>query len=93
MSAMIRLYCAAHHATERPCEDCARLAAYALARLDGCRFGPRKPVCAVCPTHCYRPREREAIRAVMRWAGPRMLLRHPVLAALHLLHRARGVRA
>ena len=22
-----------------------------------------------CPTHCYAPKEREAIREVMRWAG------------------------
>jgi hypothetical protein len=28
---------------------------------------------------------RERVRAVMRYAGPRMLLRHPILAVLHLL--------
>jgi hypothetical protein len=28
---------------------------------------------------------REAVREVMRYAGPRMALRHPILAFLHLL--------
>ena len=27
---------------------------------------------------------RERVRVVMRYAGPRMLLRHPILAILHL---------
>ena len=27
---------------------------------------------------------RERVRQVMRYAGPRMLLRHPILALLHL---------
>jgi hypothetical protein len=33
---------------------------------------------------------RARIRAVMRYAGPRMLFRHPVLAFFHLLDRRRG---
>jgi hypothetical protein len=48
-----------------------------------------KPTCASCPVHCYKPVMRERIRAVMRYAGPRMLRRHPVLAILHLLERRR----
>ncbi len=88
---MIRLYCAAHHgARAAVCPDCARLEAYAHGRLDRCPFGADKPVCSLCPVHCYRPAERERIRQVMRWAGPRMLLRHPLPALAHLLHRLRG---
>lgn len=30
-------------------------------------------------------REREQIRAVMRFSGPRMLLHHPVLATRHVM--------
>ena len=93
VSAMIRIYCGGRHGAGGLCAECARLDAYARARLDRCRFGAHKPVCALCPSPCYRAGEREAIRAVMRYAGPRMLLRHPALAALHLLHRARGARA
>jgi hypothetical protein len=44
----------------------------------------RKP-CEACPIHCYAKAEREQMREVMRYSGPRMLLRHPVLAIRHLL--------
>ena len=37
-----------------------------------------------CPVHCYEAAMRERVRQVMRYAGPRMLLRHPILALLHL---------
>jgi hypothetical protein len=45
-----------------------------------------KPTCAKCPIHCYKPAMKERIRDVMRYAGPRMLRRHPVLAIRHLLN-------
>ena len=91
VSAMIRLYCAAHHGRRgAPCPDCSRLEAYAHGRVDRCRFAAAKPVCSRCPVHCYRPEERARIRAVMRWAGPRMLAHHPFLALAHLLRSAGG---
>ena len=86
VSLMIAMYCRAHHApAERLCTQCAELEAYALARIEKCPFGADKPTCANCPVHCYNPEMRERVRVVMRYAGPRMLLRHPVLALLHLL--------
>ncbi len=33
---------------------------------------------------------REEVREVMRYAGPRMMRRHPVLAVLHILDRFRS---
>jgi hypothetical protein len=39
--------------------------------------------------HCYKPDMREKVRAVMRYAGPRMLRRHPVLSVLHLIDSLR----
>lgn len=82
---MIGMYCRAHHAPANPlCPECADLLDYAVARTDRCRFGADKPTCANCPVHCYKPAMRERIRTVMRYAGPQMLLRHPVLALLHL---------
>ena len=42
------------------------------------------PTCRRCPIHCYRPAMRERIRCIMRWAGPRMLLYHPLAALRHL---------
>lgn len=83
--AMVAIYCRDHHQGRTPCAECAALAAYADRRLDRCPYGPGKPTCVNCPIHCYAPRQREAVREVMRYAGPRMLLRHPVLAIAHIL--------
>ena len=67
------------------CEACSQLHDYAMCRLDRCPYGADKPICAACPIHCYRADRRQEIRAVMRYAGPRMLWRHPWLAVRHLL--------
>jgi Nitrous oxide-stimulated promoter len=88
--AMLRLFCADHHAgittdAEGLCPDCAELLAYSRKRLAACPFGPEKPTCVNCRIHCYGPQQREQTRVVMRYAGPRMLLRHPVLAIAHLI--------
>jgi hypothetical protein len=86
VEAMIGLYCRAQHgAGHGLCAGCAALADYAWLRLQKCPFQQGKTTCAKCPVHCYRPEKRQQIRAVMRYAGPRMVLRHPRLALLHLL--------
>jgi len=87
LTAMVRVYCHGHHETsgDHLCPDCKSLLDYALQRLEHCPYQAAKPTCAHCPIHCYRPTEREQIRAVMRYAGPRMLLRHPLLAVAHLV--------
>jgi hypothetical protein len=92
IAAMIRIYCRDHHgpARGRLCPECAALLAYAGERLRGCRYGAGKPTCANCPVHCYGPAMRERIGEVMRYAGPRMMTRHPVLAAAHLAKGRRG---
>ena len=54
-------------------------------RLEKCPFQEHKTTCAKCPVHCYKPARREQIRAVMRYAGPRMMFRHPRLAFYHLV--------
>ena len=50
-------------------------------------IGEQKTACKDCPTHCYAPKEREAIREVMRWAGPRMIWYAPKDAILHILKK------
>ena len=90
IAAMIEMYCRDHHGDaarddEGLCPDCAELMAYARVRLDKCRYGTEKPTCASCPTHCYKPAMRERVREVMRYSGPRMLKKHPVLAVAHLV--------
>jgi len=85
LQAMIELYCRGVHRRGDLCEECSTLSAYARSRLDGCRFADAKPVCSRCVVHCYRPPMRDAVRAVMRYAGPRMLLSHPLLALAHVV--------
>lgn len=89
IATMIGMYCRDLHGNrprgpEGLCEECAELLAYARARLARCPYGIEKPTCAQCTTHCYRPAMREQVRAVMRHAGPRMVMEHPLLAAAHL---------
>jgi hypothetical protein len=60
-----------------------------MRRLERCVFGDAKPACSNCVVHCYRADMRERVREVMRWSGPRMLLRHPVLAVRHLIDERR----
>jgi hypothetical protein len=82
---MIRMYCRDHHGGKTLCDDCACLADYATRRLERCVFGAAKPTCANCTVHCYSADMRERVRTVMRYAGPRMLLRHPVLGIAHMI--------
>jgi len=87
IAVMLSLSCRAHHGATGGalCPACRDLHDYARRRLDRCRFGDDKPTCAHCTVHCYKADMRERIRQVMRWAGPRMLLRHPILSLRHLL--------
>lgn len=81
---MVRIYCRAHHATRKHlCQDCARLVEYASKRIDACPLLDMKPTCAKCTIHCYERIRREQIRAVMRFSGPRMIYRHPIVAIRH----------
>lgn len=90
IEAMIGLYCHDHHGSkDELCPECSELWDYALVRLDKCPFRENKPRCVKCPVHCYKPDMREKVRAVMRYAGPRMLRRHPVLSVLHLIDSLR----
>lgn len=71
------------------CPECAELEAYAHARSERCPFMEEKTFCSNCTVHCYRPEMRERIRTVMRYAGPRMLFHHPVMAIRHMIESQR----
>lgn len=86
VEAMIRIYCRGQHGRKGElCTECEELLEYARRRLDRCPFQENKTTCARCPVHCYKPVMRERIRVVMRYAGPRMLRRHPVLTLFHFI--------
>ena len=83
---MIRLYCTQHHHPKgNLCGDCNELLKYALKRVEKCIFGEDKPVCSECKVHCYKIDMREKVKIVMRYSGPRMLFRYPVLAILQMI--------
>ena len=91
VEAMIGLYCRGKHDNGPAlCEECETLRDYARQRLEKCPFQEGKTTCAKCPIHCYKPDMRAQIRAVMRYAGPRMLYRHPVLTLRHMIDGLRS---
>ena len=90
VAAMLRIYCADHHGgLETLCDECYRLLVYAQNRLDSCPFRDAKPACNHCQVHCYSQTMRDRVKAVMRYAGPRMPLRHPILSLFHMLDKRR----
>lgn len=91
VSAMMQIYCRKHHGTSELCPSCSELLLYAETKLDRCPYGQDKPTCNKCPIHCYKPEPKEQMKAVMRYAGPRMLLSHPILAIRHLRHEKQPV--
>ncbi len=91
--AMIRVYCRRQHGGNPLCEECSQLWDYAEERLAKCPFGVEKPTCQNCTVHCYKPEMRQRVREVMRYAGPRMIWHHPLMAIRHLLHNKRPPRS
>ena len=90
LEAMIGMHCRDQHGTPeerrvRHSVPSAPSCSPTRVRLAKCPFQEHKTTCAKCPVHCYKPDRREQIRAVMRYAGPRMMLRHPRLAFYHLV--------
>jgi len=94
MVRMVGIYCAAHHdnSEDTLCESCQGFLDYAEVRLQKCPYGEDKPTCSNCPVHCYKPARKAQVREIMRYAGPRMLLRHPLLAISHQLDGFRKAR-
>ncbi len=82
---MIRLFCNAHHNTDKQlCNDCSDLFNYSILRINNCFYEINKPVCSSCKTHCFNKKNREKIRLVMRWSGPKMLWYYPFTSMKYL---------
>jgi hypothetical protein len=92
ITAMIGIYCRDHHGVGDAglCPDCAELLRYAHQRLDVCVFGESKMPCNDCSVHCYSQARRGHIVEIMRYAGPRMPLRHPLLGLQHFWDKLRA---
>jgi len=83
---MVHVYCKAHHETKRNqlCDECTEFLSYACKRLDKCPFQEEKPTCGKCLVHCYQPQMKEKAKIIMRYSGPRLILRSPGLALHHV---------
>ena len=57
------------------CGECSDLLRHAIVMRVFCPLDP-KPRCRKCPQHCYRPVYREQMEKVMKYAGPRSLLKN-----------------
>jgi len=81
---MISYYCKKIHKQLDLCEDCLKLIEYAYKKLDLCKYGNNKTNCKKCPTHCYSPENRNKIKKIMRFTGPRMIYLMPLELFKHL---------
>lgn len=86
LSAMVGIYCRVRHGSAAPCPACEELLEEAAGRVARCPRDP-KPACRDCPASCWPPALRARLREVMRCAGPRLPLRHPLLALKHYLKK------
>ena len=87
MTKMVGMYCARFHdgTRDKICAECEEFLGYAQQRLAKCPYEEKKPTCTNCPIHCYKKAQKERASEIMRYAGPRMLTRHPYLAITHIL--------
>ncbi len=94
ISLMMRIYCCGNKhidiknrfvskADAELCDDCSQLLKYAIDRTYKCPFIETKTFCSNCKLHCYQKHESEKIKKVMRYAGPRLLLYHPIPVIKH----------
>ncbi len=83
---MVGIYCNHHHSRKvAECQECSEIQNYALERLYYCPYQEGKTSCKNCPIHCYKPSMKDEVKKVMRFAGPRMVLRHPILTVFHFI--------
>lgn len=86
VEAMLKIYCRNRHGSrDKLCPDCKELLDYAKQKLDRCPFQEGKTTCGNCRVHCYKPDMRDKIKEVMRYSGPRIVYRHPLLALSHFI--------
>jgi len=93
LKVMIKFYCNRKHNIAGLCDSCSKVQDYALQRYHHCPYGNAKPVCSVCPVHCYRPDMRAEIKKIMRFAGPRMLWNYPLIAFDHMFLKKKHFRS
>ncbi|WP_458777608.1 nitrous oxide-stimulated promoter family protein [Desulforhopalus sp. 52FAK] len=87
IQALLSLYCRHHHPSksDQLCTECKTVFDYAIKRLSACPLQNNKPTCANCIIHCYSKDMQNKIRRIMRYSGPRLIFKHPILAICHII--------
>ena len=83
---MVHVYCKGKHDSKgnQLCDDCNEFLLYAYMRLDKCPFQEEKSTCGKCLVHCYRPDMRDKAKKIMRYSGPRLIYKSPILSLHHV---------
>ncbi len=81
---MVKLYSRKKLKQKELGAECIELLEYAKFRREKCFHGENKPYCSCCTIRCYKRDMKEFMAKVMRFSGPRMIFRHPILAFDHL---------
>lgn len=86
---IISIDCNHKHNTHKDklCEECLLLFEYAEKKIESCVYGDGKPVCSGCYIHCYSPEMREKIIGCMKYAGPKMIYKSPILTIRYLYRK------
>lgn len=74
------------------CPDCLAILSMVDAHTARCRHMAYKTFCHGCPTPCYRAEDRVRVTPVMKSAGLKLLLRHPVLSLRFFMMTVRWLR-
>ena len=95
LEAMGRIYCSAHHRDESKdlaglCVSCRETVDRTLERTAACPYG-HEGNCQDCKIHCQRGEAQQRIREIMRYAAPRMTVRHPLMTLEYLRKKRRRV--
>lgn len=84
---MIQKFCQDNHDRSTLCMSCNELKEYTFKKLIACPFAHDKPACSNCKIHCYNKNQREKIKEVMRYSGPKMLIQYPGDTILFFLNK------
>jgi len=84
---MIDIYCSGKHGTEdgELCRRCAEMKNYMYKRIELCK--KEKAFCGRCEyhTHCYAGEPGSLVRDLMRYSGPRLMIKKPVAVLKYLV--------
>lgn len=87
LSAMFDIYIKKHPEEVKSVDS---LKSYAFQRIEKCPNKGKNIYCSSCTIHCFPEYERAHMKKIMRFAGPRMMIYHPLMALDHAFASIKG---